>query len=177
MRFLVAAVFVGLLSVATAVSASVAAMLPAHLSNLPRELLGLHNAERAQVVARPLVWDEQLASDAAAYARELDERYGRLVHSDHASRWGQGENLWMGTSNRYSVYRMFGGWAGEKRFFHPGVFPDVGRNGDWKAVGHYTQVVWPGTQRVGCGIHQGAKWDYLVCRYLPAGNVRGEFVP
>jgi len=160
-----AAVLVGLLSA------------PTSAEDLSRQLLGLHNDARAEVGARPLVWDNSLAVAAAAYARTLDKRYGRLVHSAPADRRGQGENLWMGTRNFYTVAQMFDGWEQEKRFFRPGLFPNIARGVGWPAVGHYTQIIWPTTERVGCGLYQGTRWDYLVCRYAPAGNIIGELVP
>jgi hypothetical protein len=49
----------------------------------------------------------------------------------------------------------------------------VSRTGDWSQVAHYTQIVWPATQRVGCATASNRSNDYLVCRYLPAGNVVG----
>ena len=45
--------------------------------------------------------------------------------------------------------------------------------GDWSQVAHYTQIVWPSTERVGCATASNRSNDYLVCRYLPAGNVVG----
>ncbi len=83
----------------------------------------------------------------------------------------------MGTRNRYSLPSMFDGWAREKRLFRAGVFPGVSRTGRWSDVAHYTQIVWRGTARVGCAVHRVAEWDYLICRYTPPGNVRGQKIP
>lgn len=151
--------------------------LPPHLSDLSGELLQLHNAERRKVGAAPLIWDEGLAADASGYARNLGLGPGILVHASFSQRKGQGENLWMGSLDRYSLARMFDGWAREKRLFKPGTFPNVGRNVPWEKVGHYTQIIWPETRRLGCGIRQAGRWDYLVCRYSPAGNVTGRILP
>ena len=57
--------------------------------------------------------------------------------------------------------------------FRPGVFPDVSRTGRWSDVGHYTQIIWPETQEVGCATALNASHEVLVCRYWPAGNVIG----
>jgi hypothetical protein len=67
-------------------------------------------------------------------------------------------------------------WASEKHYFRPGVFPNVSSSGNWVDVGHYTQIIWRQTTRVGCAVHQ-AQADFLVCRYSPAGNVMGQRVP
>ena len=136
----------------------------------------MHNRERAQVGARPFRWDPALADAAAAYGPEL-ARHGRLVHAPPEVRRGQGENLWMGTRGRYALEAMFDSWASEKRMFRPGVFPHVSTSADWRDIGHYTQLIWAGTVRVGCAVHSTAEWDYLICRYAPAGNVIGERLP
>jgi hypothetical protein len=173
----IAALAAGSLIVATSVPVHAAASQPGHSSDLPRQIVGLHNRERSEVGARPLVWDAALAAAATAYARTLDERDRGLAHSPRKDRPGQGENLWMGTSGRFTVARMFGGWSDEKRFFRPGLFPNIAKGVAWPAVGHYTQIIWRDTERVGCGIRKGARWDYLVCRYAPAGNIIGQPVP
>jgi len=71
---------------------------------------------------------------------------------------------------------MFGAWADERRDFRPGVFPNVAHGVGRLAVGHYMQIVWASTDRAGCGLWSGHGWDYLVCRYSPAGNVTGQRV-
>ena len=95
-------------------------------------------------------------------------------HSDRKARPGTGENLWMGTHAAFSIENMVGGWASEKRFFTPGTFPNVARTGNWEDVGHYTQMIWPTTQRVGCALASTGRVDYLVCRYAGAGNIDGR---
>ena len=139
-------------------------------------LLALHNAERAQAGAPPLSWDESLAAAAASYGPRL-ARLGRLAHSPQSTRAGQGENLWMGTHGAYRLDEMVGSWAGERRLFRPGAFPDVSASGNWRDVAHYTQMVWRGTTRLGCAVHETREWDYLICRYSPPGNVVGQRVP
>jgi hypothetical protein len=136
----------------------------------------LHNQARSAAGVRPVYWDASLAAAADIWAAQL-ARTGRWGHSPAAVRPGQGENLWMGTRGAFSIEQMVGSWAGENRWFRPGVFPKVSRSGDWEQVGHYTQMVWRGTTRVGCAIRSSARNDYLVCRYSPAGNVIGVTVP
>ena len=146
------------------------------LSRAEARLLALHNRERRATGAPPLVWDSALAAAAAAYGPRLD-RLGKLAHSPPATRPGQGENLWMGSRGAYSLEEMAGSWAAEKRLFRPGLFPTVSTSRNWSDVGHYTQMIWKGTTRIGCAVRKGRKWDFLVCRYSPPGNVVGQRVP
>jgi hypothetical protein len=79
----------------------------------------------------------------------------------------------MGTRGAFSPEQMVGNWISEKAYYRPGTFPRVSRTGRWDDVAHYTQVVWSGTTRVGCAIHSDGRWDYLICRYSPPGNIEG----
>jgi len=143
---------------------------------LPERLLAMHNVERARWRLPPLQWDPRLAASAGAYGPAL-ARLGRLQHSPPAARRGQGENLWMGTRGAFSPEQMVGGWLSERSDFRPGVFPQVSESGNWSRVGHYSQIVWRQTTHVGCAIHSSRAWDFLICRYAPAGNVIGGRVP
>ena len=42
-------------------------------------------------------------------------------------------------------------------------------------TGHFTQVVWRGTRRVGCGKSQCNGLDVWICQYDPPGNVEGQY--
>jgi hypothetical protein len=142
----------------------------------PARMLAAQNAARTQVGVAPLTWDPALGQAAAAYAAQL-ALTNSFQHSDRHARPGIGENLWMGTRGYYSYEAMIAGWASERRDFVPGVFPSVSRSGNWENVGHYTQMVWPTTTRVGCALASNAQNDFLVCRYSPAGNIDGRTVP
>lgn len=157
----------------TWVQPSAAPLRPVAVST---ELLTAHNRERAMARVQPIAWDESLAVAAASYARQLASS-GTLRHSRRETRPDQGENLWMGTRGAYSPAQMVGNWASEKRYFRPGVFPAVSSTGNWADVGHYSQMIWPTTARLGCAIASNASADFLVCRYAPAGNIDGRRVP
>jgi hypothetical protein len=130
-----------------------------------------HNEARRRYGVAPLAWDEALARDAAVYAQRL-ARTGRFEHDKQQGRYPrQGENLWMGTRSAYSYREMIGLLVDEGRYFRPGRFPNVSRTGSVWHVGHYTQIIWPTSQRVGCATASNRANDYLVCRYLPAGNI------
>lgn len=145
-------------------------------NQFPARVLAAHNATRAQAGVQPLQWDPVLGEAAATYALEL-ALTNTFHHSDRRARRGIGENLWMGTHGAFSYEAMVSGWSSERRYFVPGVFPAVSRSGRWEDVGHYTQMVWPTTTRVGCAVASNATNDFLVCRYASAGNIDGRIVP
>ena len=44
------------------------------------------------------------------------------------------------------------------------------------STGHFTQVVWKSSTKLGCGIGVASNNNiYGVCNYSPPGNVQGQF--
>jgi hypothetical protein len=64
-------------------------------------------------------------------------------------------------------------WIAEKKEFHGKPL-----GSDWHEAGHYTQVVWRSTRRVGCGLATCRRgewtWRLLACNYDPPGNFMGQ---
>jgi hypothetical protein len=145
----------------------------ARTDGFAQRLLEDHNAERDRMGAAPLAWSPQLAQEARNWAERL-ARDDRMYHSDRQARRGAGENLWSGSAGSYGPDEMVGGFLAERRMYKPGTFPAVSKTGRWEDVGHYTQVIWPGTQQIGCAMASNRARDFLVCRYWPAGNIFGH---
>ena len=144
-------------------------------AQFPTRILAAHNAERVRARVPLLMWDNALGTAAAAYAQQM-AMTGRFEHSNRQLRPGTGENLWMGSHGAFPIEAMVGAWGSEKRWFKAGVFPDVSRTGNWEDVGHYSQMIWPTTLRIGCALASTPRVDYLVCRYATKGNVDGRRV-
>jgi hypothetical protein len=155
-----------LTSIALALSAPLMASANDRTANLDARLLAAHNRERAALGIPALAWDPALAAT------------GRFQHSpaDPADPDVEGENLWAGTRGAWAPEEMVGLWLAERRDYRPGIFPAVSRSGDLGNVGHYTQIVWRNTRKVGCALAAGSNEDILVCRYSEGGNVIGERV-
>lgn len=141
---------------------------------LRNAMLAGHNAARAELGLEPLRWSDSLAADAGAYAARMAQS-GRFEHSPlPRGTPTQGENLWTGTRGAYSYREMVGHWVAERRFYVALPVPSSSNSGRFGDVGHYTQIVWRGTQEVGCAEASSPSDDYVVCRYLPAGNAAGQ---
>ena len=137
-------------------------------------MLAGQNEARARLGLAPLAWNDSLAADARAYAEEM-ARTARFEHSPQPrGDPPQGENLWTGTSRAYTYREMVGHWIAEGRVYRPLPVPQSSATGDFGDVGHYTQIVWRNTREMGCAEASNRRDDYVVCRYLPAGNVVGE---
>lgn len=143
-------------------------------SEFAGRVLAMHNSARSAVAVEPLRWNDTLARQASDWAGRLAMQ-GRLEHAP-ASRAGSGhgENLWIGTRGAFDPEEMVQHWLDEQRHIRPGQAVQTGKGGNLASVGHYTQMVWRGTRQVGCGIGRGPRYDVLVCRYDPPGNLIGS---
>jgi pathogenesis-related protein 1 len=124
------------------------------------ELLLAHNKLRSELKVPGLHWDCKLAS----YAQEWAAR-GEFAHRETAL----GENLFVSSSGSEPIGSVVTKWLGERDFWNN----STGQCKTGKICTHYTQTVWKGTLRVGCGINRNGagKWKLLVvCNYDPPGN-------
>jgi len=141
-------------------------------SSFIKTLLEQHNQFRSAVGSPPLQWSAALAEDARAWAAQL-AKGNQGQHDPQVRAKREGENIWWGTAGAFTYEVMVGAWAGEKKDFVYGVFPDC-RTRRSAVVGHYTQMVWKNTNAVGCALTSNGKTDFLVCRYSPPGNIEGQ---
>ncbi|XP_075409914.1 peptidase inhibitor 16-like [Tenrec ecaudatus] len=116
-------------------------------------------------------WDEKLASIATGYAK-------KCIWAHNPDRGRVGENLYAISGNGLDVQKATTDWYQELDFYN--FTTGVCQQG--KMCGHYTQVVWAKSEKIGCGSHLCPKLKnvpesnvhILVCNYAPPGNVVGE---
>lgn len=142
-------------------------------SEQKEQLLMAQNRYRSEIGIAPLAWSDDLSAGAQIWAEHLAHGVHHLQHSGAAE---TGENLAMWTAGRATLSQLVDLWGAEKSHFIEASFPDVSSTGDWRMVGHYTQMIWRDTKEVGCGAATGGGYDFLVCRYAPQGNFIGERV-
>jgi uncharacterized protein YkwD len=149
-----------------------------------------HNLARQEEMQDPplpdLTWSQEIADFAQEYADQLTTQCGTLVHRTQ-NRYG--ENLaTFGTtaaSNFYTPEEAVDGWVSEKACWDYGTIRGTetcdqtcadGLNST--GCGHYTQVIWRDTKRVGCGYstcqNGNFNMEIWVCNYDPPGNYIGE---
>lgn len=145
-------------------------------SLLRNTVLGAHNQARRDFGVPTMAWNDHLATEAMGHASYM-ARTGIYGHDQTPGRRKkQGENLWRGPRGVFSYDIMVGVMIDEEKLFRPGAFPHNTVNGDWSAVAHYTQIIWPATTEVGCAVASSATTDYFVCRYAPTGNKDGVYL-
>ncbi|KAJ1434857.1 Ves allergen [Sesbania bispinosa] len=133
----------------------------------PSDYVDAHNAARAEVNVPNLVWDDTVAAFAENYANQRKDC--QLVHSGGGGKYG--ENLAMNPGRDMNGTEAVKMWVDEKANY------DYNSNScvNGKQCGHYTQVVWKNTQRVGCAkVRCNNGGTFITCNYDPQGNIIGE---
>lgn len=128
-------------------------------------LLKAHNDYRTKHCAPPLEWSDELAKVAQAWANKLKAAGCAFDHS--GSKYG--ENLAAGTSGAMPPEHVVEMWYREVERYN------FKRGGFSMETGHFTQLVWKNTRRVGCGMTTCKGYDYWVCNYDPAGNYERQY--
>ncbi|CAD0044789.1 unnamed protein product [Aureobasidium pullulans] len=157
----------------TAKSSSAAA---AKATTYQQRVLVSHNVHRANHSASNLVWDNALASTAAKIASTCV-----YAHNTTTDGGGYGQNIAAGLAadNITAVItELF--YNGEVSYFN-GLYgqaqPDMSNFHNW---GHFSQIVWKGTSKVGCATQYCPKGlanvgpytppYFTVCNYGPPGK-------
>lgn len=136
-------------------------------------ILEAHNSVRANVTPAPaspmppLTWSSEIAQVAQSYANKC-----LFKHSEGT---GFGENIYASTSAS-SAENVMASWAGEASGYN------YEQNTCSGVCGHYTQVVWADSTRLGCGVANctqnspfgDGSWQLWVCNYDPPGNYSGQ---
>ncbi|KAM9750789.1 LOW QUALITY PROTEIN: uncharacterized protein ACNS7B_007803, partial [Menidia menidia] len=154
-------------------------LLPGAWSFLTEEqeelLVELHNHYRGQVspsasACCPLKWDPALKLLAQDYA-------AKCIWNHNPELEDTGENLSANSGNLDFRDAL-------EKWFLEHLHYDYHNNtcAEEQTCGHYTQMVWADTHKVGCAFHlcdsmEGLGWEraaFLVCNYFPAGNYEDE---
>jgi pathogenesis-related protein 1 len=125
--------------------------------------LDAHNQWRNKYGVPALVWDASLATDAQTWADQMASS-GSFDHSQN----GHGENIFM-SSAASTPQAVVDSWGSEEPNY------DIGSDtcAPGQECGHFTQLIWRTTTKVGCGRATGPDGEYWCCDYDPPGNITG----
>lgn len=138
-------------------------------SQFANEMLYYHNLARIKYGNVPMLsLDATLNSIAQNYANQLAYYDAGLTHNEN--RQNTGENLYSMTNMKPTAKRVVDSWVN----YEVGKY-DFNRGDFNSQTGHFTQVVWKNTQKLGVGVARTDDTWYVVCNYWPAGNVIGKF--
>ncbi|KAM6321167.1 glioma pathogenesis-related protein 1 [Aegotheles albertisi] len=120
-------------------------------------------------------WDPDLAKTAKAWAKKCLFKHNTYLKDPgqaHPKFTPVGENLWTGSHSMFTVQAAITSWYNEVSAYN------YATNNCGKTCGHYTQVVWATSYKVGCAVHFCPRVEYsfitnaahFICNYGPAGN-------
>ncbi len=123
-----------------------------------QEIIETHNAFRAKHHAPALQWDNELANYAYRHASQCNFAH---THGPY------GENLAAGYATPEDALTA---WYNEQQYY------SYSNPHFSMSTGHFTQLVWKSTTKVGCALvpcngSRGTPGQYIVCEYSPAGNM------
>jgi cysteine-rich secretory family protein len=139
-------------------------------------VVAAHNAWRQKYgVAQQIAWDDTVAGVAQDWANRIATT-GQFDHrpdgADNPDSSPYGENLfawWASDPATINPQFVVDRWGGEDADYNRVTKTCA----DGKVCGHFTQVVWATTTKVGCGKASpadDASQVYWVCNYDPPGN-------
>ena len=133
-----------------------------------KEFLDAHNKARLRSGLPPLSYNQTLAKFAKKYA-SFRANDCSLKHSNGP----YGENLFWGGVDGVSKWTpkdAVYAWVKEHKFYNKAKNSCM----PGKKCGHYTQIMWRDTKKVGCALsYCKDKSTYVVCEYDPPGNIEG----
>lgn len=142
-------------------------------SSLPRDqaqdALDYHNTRRHEVGSPQLQWSVELAAVAQHWADQLatKQKCGLMHKPDNPF----GENLFGGSGAAWTAKDASEAWYSEIKDYQYAVLND----NNWYATGHYTQMVWNTTTRLGMGVARCANGAMVIAaEYDPPGNIIGR---
>ncbi|MCA9508073.1 MAG: hypothetical protein KC505_06620 [Myxococcales bacterium] len=145
--------------------------------------LAIHNSVRSRYGLKNLVWDKNIASYAQEWANFLRDNYN--CKSQHRTWLNRRDGKKYGENLAYIEFKpsfAHGYFAGSPEWATLGWSDECkdytyanNQCAPGEKCGHFTQVVWKDTQKLGCGVavcrdalEQKEIW---VCNYDPSGNI------
>ena len=156
---------------------------PNQQNNMKQEFINKTNEYRQKANAKPLEWDNNLENKAQEWINYLCEnencqmRHPRTIQEQNiylnGNTWGQN----LAYFKRRNVNKPLQGtvdeiiynWGSVECNNYNEENPEIRNKG---MIGHFTQLVWKDTDKLGCAkINKGDETLYA-CNYSPSGNIR-----
>lgn len=138
-----------------------------------KDALDFHNQARAEVGVEPLTWSAEISSYAQEWANYLATQNNcQLKHRSQAENPKKyGENIALRPPQSGSALESSKAWYSEISKFQNVVL----NSSNWYAAGHYSQMIWRNTKKLGIGAAKCKNGYYIVVgNYDPPGNYMGQ---
>ncbi|XP_054845002.1 glioma pathogenesis-related protein 1-like [Eublepharis macularius] len=144
------------------------------------ECVRVHNNFRSNVDPpasnmKRMSWDYALAKTANAWAKMCQFEHNaelKIPRKVHPNFTAVGENIWTGSLGHFNVTSALVSWYNEIRYYNYATQKCS------HVCGHYTQMVWATSYKIGCAVHFCQKVHgfslpnaaHFICNYGPSGN-------
>ncbi|XP_061495696.1 glioma pathogenesis-related protein 1 [Rhineura floridana] len=144
------------------------------------ECVRMHNNFRSSVNPsasnmKRMSWDHELAKTANSWAKMCQFQHNadlKVPGKAHPNFTAVGENIWTGSLHLFNVTVALTDWYNEVQYYNYAT-----QNCNY-VCGHYTQMVWATSYKVGCAVHFCPKVKgfnipnaaLFICNYGPGGN-------
>ncbi|XP_007503133.2 glioma pathogenesis-related protein 1 isoform X1 [Monodelphis domestica] len=146
-----------------------------------KECVDIHNKLRSSVSPKAsnmlkMSWDPDLAKTARAWAKRCEFKHNIYLDTAkmaHPTFNPVGENMWTGSLGQFTPTVAIQMWYDEVKNYDYQTQKCTG------VCGHYTQVVWANSYKIGCAVQFCPKVKgfgalsngaHFLCDYGPAGN-------
>lgn len=131
-----------------------------------------HNELRALHQVPELQQANQLNDIAQKYAEHLaaTQSFGHSGNDFEGQPMGENIYYSMGDVDEVNGQKIVDSWYSEIKDYDF----NTGKSINGEPVGHFTQVVWKGTQYFGLGVAFNGEQCFVVANYYPSGNMIGE---
>jgi len=148
---------------------------PKTLNEFEVAFLKQHNEYRARHNIPPLKLSRELCNYATEWAKNLASK-GNLQHRPNNK---YGENIFWKSSSNPSITgdEAVASWYGEIKDFDKSWYGKEPPQGAFSKTGHFTQVVWKASEKVGVGLASKGTSFFVVANYDPPGNIVGRYSP
>ncbi|KHJ80357.1 SCP-like protein [Oesophagostomum dentatum] len=120
-----------------------------------------------------MIYDCDVEASAIKHAQKCI-----FEHSDSSDRYGLGENLFMTTARNYDKTKAgvqaSQSWWSELKKYGVGEENKLTMDLFNRGVGHYTQMAWEESYKLGCAVMHCSDMTLVVCQYGPAGNMLNQ---
>lgn len=127
-----------------------------------------HNRLRAKHSAAPLTLDPAISQYAQEWANNIASR--NVMQHRSNNRYGENIYACFGKTN-LTGQEVVHSWYNEIKDYRFGE----SNPSNFGKVGHFTQVVWKNSKRLGVGMAKNGNNVYVVCNYDPPGNFGGQY--
>lgn len=144
-----------------------------NLEKVRNDILENHNYHRKRHQVGNLKRNSEIEKIAQEYSEKMASKNSMVPSGNIYNNTSLGENLYYA---RASLDEIVNGTNVSESWYKEVIYYDFSHSGNKELSRNFTQLVWKGTEQIGCGAACSKSNDcYVACNYYPKGNYLSEF--